>query len=100
MSPGVSLEVHPEAIAEARAAQSWYAERSAAAADAFLAEIDLAVSRILEAPHRWVEHHAGTRRYLLHRFPFSIVYHLSDGVIHVVAVAHGRRRPGYWKSRV
>lgn len=100
MSPSDPLEVHPEAIAEGGAAHSWYADRSPAAAEAFLAELDLAVSRILEAPHRWAEYHAGTRRYLLHRFPFSVVYQESRGVIHLVAIAHARRRPGYWKSRL
>jgi hypothetical protein len=34
-----ALELHPEAVEEARAARQWYAERSPAAADAFIDEL-------------------------------------------------------------
>jgi len=44
------VDVHPEAVAEAQAAAQWYRERSALAADAFLAELDRAVERIAESP--------------------------------------------------
>jgi hypothetical protein len=35
---------HPEAVAEARAARRWYADRSPLAAAAFVAELDHALS--------------------------------------------------------
>lgn len=57
------------------------------------------MSRIVEAPDRWPMYTHGTRRYLLRRFPFSVVYRVSGIAITVVAVVHGKRRPGYWKSR-
>jgi toxin ParE1/3/4 len=41
----------------------------------------------------------GTRKYLLRRFPYAVIYRVTDEAIEVVAVAHGRRRPGYWKTR-
>ena len=40
------IELHPEAIAEARAAREWYEARSAAAADAFMTELDDAIHRV------------------------------------------------------
>jgi plasmid stabilization system protein ParE len=90
---------HPQAVAEAAAAAQWYRDRNAAAAAAFLAELDRAVESIADAPDRWPAYLHGTRRFLLRRFPFFIVYRqVADGV-QVVAVAHGRRRPGYWKGR-
>ena len=64
------IDVHPEAVAEAQAAAQWYRERSALAADAFLAELDRAVERIAENPEMQPHHTRGTRRYLLQRFPF------------------------------
>jgi plasmid stabilization system protein ParE len=33
------------------------------------------------------------------RFPYKIVYRVRDHDIHVVAVAHTSRRPGYWRTR-
>jgi len=72
--PSVPVGFHPEAIAEAAAAVKWYQERSDAAAAAFLAELDRAVESIAEAPERWPQYLHETRRFLLHRFPFAIVY--------------------------
>ncbi|MFH1630177.1 MAG: type II toxin-antitoxin system RelE/ParE family toxin [Pseudomonadota bacterium] len=94
------IDVHPEAVAEARAAAEWYRERSDSAANAFLAEIDHAIERISRGPEVWPLYVQGTRRFLLHRFPFSVVYREVLGNIQIVAVAHAKRRPGYWKRRI
>jgi len=94
------LEYLDEALAEAIAAARWYAERSATAAAAFSSEIDEAESAIVRLPDAWPRFDHDTRRYLLRRFPFSVVYRVEAARIVIVAVAHGRRRPGYWKSRV
>jgi plasmid stabilization system protein ParE len=97
--PGLLVVLHPEAVDEAQAARIWYAERSQSAADSFLAELDYGIESISSAPERWPLFVHGTRRYLFHRFPFQIIYRIKNDRIEVVAVAHGRRRPGYWKSR-
>ena len=94
-----SVEFHPEAVAEARCAREWYETRSEAAAKTFIAEIDHAIEQIRQAPARWPAYLEGTRRYLLHRFPFSVVYREHRSRIQIVAVAHARRKPGYWKER-
>ena len=51
--PDRAVELHPEALIEARAAFDWYRERNPAAATAFLAEIDLAIEEIAASPERW-----------------------------------------------
>lgn len=68
------VEIHPEAIAEAQAANQWYRERSASAADAYLSELDSAVEAIAENPELWPRYVHGTRRYIFQRFPFHLVY--------------------------
>jgi plasmid stabilization system protein ParE len=93
------LRLHPAALAEAERARDWYRERSPVAALGFLGELDRAIERIAESPHSWPSYVKGTRRYLLARFPFSIVYRTRDRVIEVFAIAHHRRRPGYWSDR-
>ena len=40
-----------------------------------------------------------TRRVLVARFPYQIVYRLDQNEIMVLAIAHMKRRPGYWKHR-
>ena len=100
MTQQLPVIIHPEAIDEAAFARRWYAERNAHAAQAFEAELDHAILAIGEAPSRWVRHIAHTRRFVLHRFPFSIVYFELPASVLVLAVAHGRRRPGYWRTRL
>jgi hypothetical protein len=45
-------------------------------------------------------HRLGTRRLVLRRFPFAIVYRLAGEFVLVLAIAHMRRRPGYWRGRL
>ena len=93
------LGLHPEAVAEARSATHWYRERNADAAKAFVAELERAFLCIAESPERWPVIETDRRRFVLRRFPFSVVYRLKSGRVEVLAVAHGRRRPGYWRDR-
>lgn len=94
------VEIHPDALDEAEAAVAWYAERGSRAPAAFIEEIDDAIQAILNAPKRWPIFELDFRRAPLFRFPYSIVYReKSDDLVQILAVAHGRRRPGYWKTR-
>jgi len=97
--PGREVFFHPAAVEEAQAARRWYLERSISAADSFLAELDHAIEAIAQTPDRWPDFVYGTRRYLFRRFPFQLMYRVVDGHVQIIAIAHGRRRPGYWKAR-
>jgi len=93
------VEFHEAASLEYEAAFDWYLLRSEPAAVKFSDEVARAIAKIAESPRRWPAGKLGTRRFLLARFPFSIVYRELPTVIQVLAVAHGHRRPGYWKKR-
>ena len=94
------VDFHPAALAESEEAQTWYAERSLIAAASFLRELSVAVRRAAEAPRRYPSGQRQTRRVVLdHRYPFTVFYRPTDDGVMVVAVAHQRRRPNYWKSR-
>jgi len=93
------LEFHPDAVDEARVAREWYADRSESASFGFVAELDRVVAAIAEAPSRCSTYLHGTRRCLFRRYPFFVVYRVQGEIIQVIAVAHGRRRPGYWRER-
>jgi plasmid stabilization system protein ParE len=97
----VTLEVEylNEALEEAEAAARWYAERSPSAASGFDAELAAAEIAVSEHPLAWPPFEHDTRRYLLRRFPFSVVYVLEPDRVVIVAVAHAHRRPGYWRVR-
>jgi len=93
------LEFHPAAQLEADSALEWYAVRSVIAARGFVEELDHALAQIQRNPDRWPSHRLGTRRYLLHRFPFLIIYRETNESIQIIAISHGRWRPTYWKKR-
>jgi toxin ParE1/3/4 len=93
------VEFHKEARREALAALDWYLERSEQVAERFLAEISRAVDTVSAAPQRWPEYGHDTRGFVLHQFPFAIIYRILASSVQIVAIAHMRRRPGYWKGR-
>ncbi|MDD9942873.1 MAG: type II toxin-antitoxin system RelE/ParE family toxin [Myxococcales bacterium] len=68
------VEFDPRAEEEARAAFLWYLERSGKAADAFERELARAIERVGEAPTTHPIVDAELRRYLLDRFPYSVLY--------------------------
>lgn len=94
------VELHPQAEEDYLAAYAWYSERSETAARAFLRDMDRAILRISEAPERWPTYDSLTRHFLLARFPFSVVYRVAQQAVEVIAVAHHKRKPGYWRPRL
>lgn len=90
---------HPLAESEVKKFYIWYKERNPTIAKAFLAEIDKALAHIKDNPESWPRYYANTQRYLLKRFPFSIVYRNVNERIDIIAVAHAKRKPVYWVKR-
>jgi toxin ParE1/3/4 len=93
------VRFHPDALEEAVAAVRWYAAHSARAGERFLNELSRAIRQISHSPRQFPEYRAGTRRILLRRFPFFVVFRENTTAIDVIAVGHARRRPGYWIDR-
>ena len=93
------LDVLDAAAEEARAAAVWYARRNLAAAVAFEIELSRAFGEIAAAPGIWPVHLEGTRRLLLDRFPYEVVFRVGEARVLVVAIAHCKRQPGYWRDR-
>jgi len=93
------VEFHPEALDDARQARRWYGERSAPAAERFEAELRRAIELIALLPATGSPGAAGTRRLRLHGFPQSVIYRAQASTVLVLAIAHERREPGYWRAR-
>ena len=66
----------------------------------FLHEILAGLKRIEQNPEAWHSFSARTRRCLVNRYPYGIIYQIRKHEILVVAVAHLHRKPGYWKNRL
>jgi len=88
-----------EASEELEACVSYYNSQQLGLGTEFLLEFEKNAGRIFDLPEaaRLVGH--GVRSRPIHRFPFYVLYRSSPEEIIVVAVAHRRRRPGYWTGR-
>lgn len=89
------------ADAELVEAVDWYMSREGGVhlAERFLAEVCRGEGHALERPRAWPEVAPGVRRIVLDRFPFSLIYQGAEDGIEILALAHHRRRAGYWRDR-
>ena len=101
----LAVSYHPAASAELRADVSWYEERGPGLGDRFEAALDSVIDGVLEWPESgsvwpgW-ESISGVRSRRLPGFPYRLVYLVQPDELVVVAVAHEKRKPGYWRDRV
>jgi plasmid stabilization system protein ParE len=95
-----------QAEAELREAIRWYQAHSPGMDVRFLDAVSAAQFDIEDHPERFsrppaVQTKRDVRRRLLKGFPYSIIYEIraKDPVLLILAIAHGRRKPGYWIRR-
>lgn len=94
-----TIEFHPEALAELLHAKRWYNTQSNGLGSEFISEIENALKYIQEKPGAWGPFTEKGRRFLIHRFPFAIIYQINNDKLRILAVMHLRRKPGYWMKR-
>jgi len=81
-------------------AEAWLSAQNPDLGRQFRAAIDAALARIEEGPARWPKGMRGTRRYIVTKFKYVVVYREKADEVVIVAVTHGRRSPGHWKDRL
>ncbi len=95
----MKLSVHRLAAAEIKEATRYYSEREPDLGGRFLAALDRVLNRLLAYPHS-AQAAGDVRRATLLDFPYQVFYRVTDTSVHVLAVAHTSRRPGYWRARL
>ena len=90
---------HPGASEDYAAAFAWYYSRGIALASDFEREIERGIRLISQSPLRWARFDEQRRRLIVRKFPYSIIYEPYGDEVLVLAVAHGKRRPNYWRER-
>lgn len=65
----------------------------------FKEEVKNAMQRIIQFPTAWPVLKGDIRKYLLHKFPYKILYSIEIDHIYIIAIAHQHRRPNYWIER-
>jgi len=93
------VEFLEEAVEELLEAALWYESREVGLGVRFRDEIARVVNRIAEDPLLWRERSSGYRRVNCPVFPYYLPYFIREEKIIIAAVAHDRRKPGYWKKR-
>lgn len=92
---------HPAAEAEFLDSVSFYNSKVPGLGAAFIDEFESLASLIGSFPTGWqVECKPNIRKAPLNRFPLSIIYREQKEDFQVLAVAHDKRRPQYWKPRL
>ena len=94
------LRILAQAQLEINEAFNWYFKRSPEAAGAFLTKIGAARKQIVSHPQLYPAYTKNTRRRLLEKYPYSVVFQVKEDMILIVAVAHAKRRPNYWRGRM
>ncbi len=95
------VHLHRMALQEFHEARRWYLQRSNGAGERFREAVRETIRAIASDPRLPVADQDGMRWWKTKRFPYLLHYYIVDqNEIHVYAVAHERRRPGYWKRRL
>lgn len=89
-----------EAAEEFLAAISRYNDERKGLGDEFAAEVRRAVERIEQFPNAWVALSRRTRRCLVNRFPYGVLYQVRGEALLIVAVMHLHRDPKSWRRRL
>ena len=88
-----------EATEEFTNAAIWYEAKEPGLGIRFRDEIARVIHRIAEDPLLWRERAGGYRRVNCPVFPYYIPYFIREQKIIIAAIAHDRRKPGYWQNR-
>lgn len=92
--------VHPEAEVDIFNGAVYYESEQIGLGIAFLNAIASAKASISYMPGAWIEVGRGIRKFVMKEFPYSIFYRVNKEQIFIIAVAHQKRRPGYWENRI
>jgi plasmid stabilization system protein ParE len=93
------LSIHEAAEAEINEAADFYDIESPGLGSVFIDEIQRAIGSISEFPEAAPLVRGRVRKRLVAKFPYALVYSVRPDEIRILAVAHLKRRPFYWRGR-
>jgi len=90
---------HEHAETEFNRAVEYYEDCRYGLGIEFAQEVYATIDRVIQYPEAWSPMSKNTRRCLVNRFPFGVIYQVKSGFVRIIAVADLRRRPDYWLGR-
>jgi hypothetical protein len=91
---------HPRADEEFDEAVQYYEDCQTGLGLESAEEVYAAIGRIAAYHDAWPVMSTSTRRCLVNRFPYGVIFQVKSGMLRIVAVANLHRRPDYWRDRV
>ncbi|OGT72179.1 MAG: hypothetical protein A2W76_04990 [Gammaproteobacteria bacterium RIFCSPLOWO2_12_47_11] len=94
------VKLHPEAESELIENAIYYECEVEGLGYRFIEEIERGIEVLIAQPRLGQPLNEQLRSFVLGGFPFSLIYSLEQDKIWIVAIAHQKRRPGYWRKRI
>ena len=91
---------HEDARAELAEASHYYEDRVPGLGQALIDDVEKGVEEILDHPEACERVSKKMRRKVLNRFPYGLIYAVEPDRIRIMAIAHHKRRPEYWRYRL
>jgi toxin ParE1/3/4 len=95
----LAIGYHEAAEIELSEAAAFYERECPGLGGVFLDEVQTALTAIAQFPEGSPLLRGRIRRKVLLRFPYFLMYSLHAGQLRILAVAHEKRRPFYWRGR-
>jgi plasmid stabilization system protein ParE len=96
----VSYKFHPAAEAEHLEIIGYFESKRPGLGASYLADFESIMAKVCDSPQRYPsEGRFDVRRVRMGWFPYTVFYREVSGAVQVLAIAHHRRRPGYWLER-
>jgi toxin ParE1/3/4 len=92
--------IQREAAVELEEDVVWYEKRQTGLGLDLESEVEKTIARVRRDPSIGMRYRNTPFQFVrVKRFPYVVYFREFDDAIWVIAIAHGRRRPGYWKNR-
>ena len=90
----------PEAELEALKAYFWYENQKAGLGEDFKKCLDLKIESLKQNPEASSYILKNVRSSKIKKFPYNLIYRISDSQIQIIAIFHHSRNPKEWRKRI
>lgn len=95
----MKVDYHLLAQADIHEALAYYETQMPGTGERFYSELEKKIAQIAESPRQFRDY-GGYRRANLNVFPYYIAFTTAGDTIQILAVAHAKRHPDFWKKRM
>mgnify|MGYP001052185942 CR=1 FL=1 len=93
------ITFHEQARQELQSAVQYYEDAAPGLGKLFLHSVEQSLDKIVTHPLAFQRVDTAIHHKNLYRFPYRIVYVVESTRLRVLAIAHHKRKPGYWNYR-